>query len=138
MTIFISIVGLGLLILIHELGHFSASLALGMRPRKFYIGFPPAIVKRTRKGIEYGIGIVPLGGFVKIPGMHRPAPGDVDQALGRAVAEAPELEEPADRLRRALAVGRSRRCPSGARRHSPTSQAAVSGASRRHGRSRRA
>ena len=86
MTIFISIVGLGFLILIHELGHFSASLALGMRPRKFYIGFPPAIVKRMRKGIEYGIGIVPLGGFVKIPGMHRPAPGDVDQALGRAIA----------------------------------------------------
>ena len=105
MTIFISIVGLGFLILIHELGHFSASLALGMRPRKFYIGFPPAIVKRMRKGIEYGIGIVPLGGFVKIPGMHRPAPGDVDQALGRAIAEAPELEDPADRLRRALASG---------------------------------
>ncbi len=105
MTIFISIVGLGFLILIHELGHFSASLALGMRPRKFYIGFPPAVVKRMRKGIEYGIGVVPLGGFVKIPGMHRPAPGDVDQALGRAVAEAPELEDPADRLRRALASG---------------------------------
>lgn len=105
MTIFISIVGLGFLIFIHELGHFSASLALGMRPRKFYVGFPPAIVKRTRKGIEYGIGMVPLGGFVKIPGMHRPAPTDVDHALGRAVAEAPELERPTDRLRRALATG---------------------------------
>ena len=105
MTIFISIVGLGFLIFIHELGHFSASLALKMRPRKFYIGFPPAIVKRTRKGIEYGIGMVPLGGFVKIPGMHRPAPSDVDHALGRAVAEAPELERPTDRLRRALAAG---------------------------------
>jgi len=79
MTIFISIVGLGFLIFIHELGHFSASLALKMRPRKFYIGFPPAIVKRTRKEIEYGIGMIPLGGFVKIPGMHRPAAADVDQ-----------------------------------------------------------
>jgi len=105
MTIFISIVGLGFLIFIHELGHFSASLALGMRPRKFYVGFPPAIVKRTRKGIEYGIGMVPLGGFVKIPGMHRPAPADVDQALGRAVAEVPELERPAGQLRQALASG---------------------------------
>ena len=105
MTIVISIVGLGFLVFIHELGHFSASLALGMRPRKFYIGFPPAIVKRTRKGIEYGIGMIPLGGFVKIPGMHRPAPGDVDQALGRAVAEVPDLESAADRLRHALASG---------------------------------
>ncbi len=105
MTIFISIVGLGFLIFIHELGHFSASLALKMRPRKFYIGFPPAIVKRTRKGIEYGIGMIPLGGFVKIPGMHRPAPVDVDQSLGRVIEEAPGLGDDAERLRRALAIG---------------------------------
>ncbi|MEI7759201.1 MAG: site-2 protease family protein [Thermoleophilia bacterium] len=105
MTILISIVGLGLLIFIHELGHFSASLALRMRPRKFYIGFPPAVVKHTRKGIEYGIGMIPLGGFVKIPGMHRPAGTDVNQAFGRAVEEASALAGPADRLRRALDSG---------------------------------
>ncbi len=105
MSILVSIVGLGFLIFIHELGHFSASLALGMRPRKFYVGFPPAIVKRSRHGIEYGIGMIPLGGFVKIPGMHRPAPSDVDQAFGRAIEEAPDLEGATDRLRRALASG---------------------------------
>ena len=105
MTIFISIVGLGLLVFVHELGHFAASLALRMRPRKFYIGFPPAAVKRTRNGIEYGIGMIPLGGFVKIPGMHRPAPADVDPVFGRAVEEAPELAGAADRLRRSLGVG---------------------------------
>jgi regulator of sigma E protease len=105
MTIFVSIVGLGLLIFVHELGHFTASMALRMRPRKFYIGFPPAAVKRTRNGIEYGIGMIPLGGFVKIPGMHRPAPADVDPAFGRAVEEAPELAGAADRLRRSLGAG---------------------------------
>jgi regulator of sigma E protease len=104
-TIFIAIVGLGLLVFVHELGHFLASLALRMRPRKFYIGFPPAAVKRVHKGIEYGIGMIPLGGFVKIPGMHRPAPGDVDPVFGRAVEETPSLAGPADRLRRALASG---------------------------------
>ena len=78
MTIALSILGLGFLIFIHELGHFLVSLALGMRPRRFYIGFPPAIWKTTRNGIEYGLGAIPLGGFVKIPGMHRPAPVDVD------------------------------------------------------------
>ena len=52
-----------------------------MRPRRFYIGFPPAVVKHTRKGIEYGIGAIPLGGYVKIPGMHRPAPSDIDAHL---------------------------------------------------------
>ena len=87
-----------------------------MRPRKFYIGFPPAIVKRTHKGIEYGIGTIPLGGFVKIPGMHRPAAADVDPVFGRAIEEAPALAGEADRLRRALDVGRPRRGPRLARR----------------------
>jgi regulator of sigma E protease len=105
MTIFIAIVGLGLLVFVHELGHFVASVALRMHPRKFYIGFPPAAIKRTRNGIEYGIGVIPLGGFVKIPGMHRPASGDVDPVFGRAIEEAPGLAGEADRLRRALDAG---------------------------------
>jgi len=105
MTIALAIIGLGVLILVHELGHFVVSLALGMRPRRFYIGFPPAIWKTTHRGIEYGIGAVPLGGFVKIPGMHRPAPADADFAFGRAVDEAPQLSGPVTRLRNALAEG---------------------------------
>jgi regulator of sigma E protease len=104
-TIFVSILGLGLLILVHELGHFVVSLVLGMRPRRFYIGIPPAIWKTTRNGIEYGIGAVPLGGFVKIPGMHRPAPVDVDHGLGRVVGDAPALGGATNRLRAALAAG---------------------------------
>jgi regulator of sigma E protease len=104
MTIFVSIVGLGVLILVHEAGHFFVSLALGMRPRRFYIGFPPAVWKTTRRGIEYGIGAIPLGGFVKIPGMHRPAPVDVDTSLGRVLAAEPALAGTANRLRAALAA----------------------------------
>ena len=104
MTIFVAIVGLGVLILVHELGHFVVSLVLGMRPRRFYIGFPPAIWKHTRNGIEYGVGAIPLGGFVKIPGMHRPSPADVDMGIGRALREAPALEGAAARLRGALAA----------------------------------
>jgi regulator of sigma E protease len=105
MTIFVAILGLGLLVFVHELGHFSVSLALGMRPRRFYIGFPPAVWKTTRKGIEYGIGAIPLGGFVKIPGMHRPAPVDVDSGTARALQEAPSLGGAVSRLRNALAAG---------------------------------
>ena len=45
MSIFIAILGLALLILVHEAGHFFASLAVGLRPRRFYVGFPPAIVE---------------------------------------------------------------------------------------------
>ena len=76
-----AIVGLALLILIHEAGHFFVARAVGMTPRKFYLGFGPPIVKRIRGGVEYGIGSIPLGGYVKIPGMNRPAPGELDKLL---------------------------------------------------------
>jgi regulator of sigma E protease len=102
MSFFIAIVGLGFLVLVHEAGHFFASLAVGLRPRRFYLGFPPAVVKVKRHGIEYGVGAVPLGGFVSIPGMHRPIPHDADRRFARAVSEAPSLAPPYDRLRRAL------------------------------------
>jgi regulator of sigma E protease len=102
MSIFISILGLGFLILIHEAGHFFVARAVGMNPRKFYLGFPPALVKAKRKGIEYGIGAIPLGGYVKIPGMHRPAAGDLDVHFGRAVEEQPSLRRPLDALRERL------------------------------------
>ena len=103
MSIFVAILGLASLILIHEAGHFFTARAVGMRPRRFYIGFPPAIAKTTRNGIEYGIGAIPLGGYVKIPGMHRPAPGDADVYFGRALQQTPELVGPVQRLKRALA-----------------------------------
>jgi regulator of sigma E protease len=102
MSIAIAILGLGLLVLIHESGHFLASLAVGLRPRKFYIGFPPAVVRTKRGGVEYGIGAIPLGGFVTIPGMHRPVSHDAERRFARAVSEAPALAGPADRVRRAL------------------------------------
>ena len=105
MNVFVAILGLAFLILIHEAGHFFAAIAVGMRPRRFYIGFPPAVVKTVRNGIEYGIGAVPLGGYVKIPGMHRPAPADADVQFGRALHERPELAGPLQRLKRALAAG---------------------------------
>jgi regulator of sigma E protease len=101
-NIFIAILGLGLLVLVHEAGHFFASLAVGMRPRRFYVGFPPAVVKTTRRGIEYGIGAIPLGGYVKLPGMHRPLPRDVDASFGRALAEDPRLVASLERIKRRL------------------------------------
>ena len=87
MSFFVAVFGLLLLVAIHELGHFSAAKATGMRALRFYLGFPPAILKRTWKGTEYGIGAIPLGGFVKIPGMLRPESGDlydVEDVLGAA------------------------------------------------------
>jgi regulator of sigma E protease len=99
----IAIGGLALLVVIHEAGHFFVARAVGMRPRKFYLFFPPALVKTVRNGIEYGIGSIPLGGYVKIPGMHRPAAGDVDSHFARAVDESPWLARHLSDLKDALA-----------------------------------
>ena len=103
MSILVAILGLALLILIHEMGHFFTARGVGMRPRKFYIGFPPAAVKWTRNGIEYGLGVIPFGGYVKIPGMHRPAPSDLDVHFGPALYEEPRLLSDVERVKRLVA-----------------------------------
>ena len=105
MSILISILGLAVLILFHEAGHFFVARAVGMRPRRFYLGFPPALVKVTRNGIEYGVGAIPLGGYVKIPGMHRPAASDLDVQLAPALAEDTSLFPKVARVKRALEAG---------------------------------
>ena len=48
MSVAVAILGLAVLILIHEAGHFFVARAVGMRPRKFYLGFGPPLVKTTR------------------------------------------------------------------------------------------
>src|SRR5688572_29338961 len=104
MSIAIAILGLAFLIFIHECGHFFASLAVGLRPRRFYVGFPPAIAKVKKNNIEYAVGAIPLGGFVTIPGMHRPVAHDAERRFERAVADAPVLTGPYERIKRALAA----------------------------------
>lgn len=90
MGLIAAIVGLALLVMIHEAGHFYASRAVGMTPRKFYLGFGPPIVKVQRGLVEYGVGALPLGGYVKIPGMNRPSPGDLAATLPPEVREQQE------------------------------------------------
>jgi regulator of sigma E protease len=104
-SIFIAILGLAGLVLIHEAGHFFSARLVGMRPKRFYIGFPPALLKTTRNGIEYGLGAIPLGGYVKIPGMHRPAPSDLDTFFGPALYHESSLVGPVERLKRHVAAG---------------------------------
>ena len=104
MTWLVVAVGLTLLVFLHELGHFAVALAVGMRPRSFYIGFPPAVAKVRRKGIEYGLGALPLGGYVRIPGMHRPAARDLESFMTLALREEPKLSTHVQRIRRPLEV----------------------------------
>ncbi len=63
------ILGLSILVGLHELGHLVAAKAFGMRVEQYFIGFPPKLFSLKRGETEYGIGAIPLGGFVKISGM---------------------------------------------------------------------
>lgn len=63
------LLGLSILVGLHELGHLLTAKMFGMRVEKFSIGFPPKIVGFKWGETEYSIGAIPLGGFVKISGM---------------------------------------------------------------------
>jgi regulator of sigma E protease len=102
MTWLVVAAGLLLLVFLHELGHFSVALAVGNRPRGFYVGFGPMLASFKRNGIEYGLRLIPAGGYVRLPGMHRPAARDIEAFMGPALREDPGLAASVQRVRRAL------------------------------------
>ena len=66
----LAFVGFALLVILHELGHFSAAKAVGMRVERFSLFFPPTLFRKQVGETEYAIGAIPLGGYVKISGMN--------------------------------------------------------------------
>ncbi|MBN1527421.1 MAG: site-2 protease family protein [Thermoleophilaceae bacterium] len=70
MSWLLAFVGFALLVILHELGHFGAAKAVGMRVERFSLFFPPLIARKKVGETEYAIGSVPLGGYVKITGMN--------------------------------------------------------------------
>ncbi len=64
-----TIVVLGILVFIHEFGHFIAAKMVGIRVEKFSLGFPPKIVGKKIGETEYCLSWIPLGGYVKLSGM---------------------------------------------------------------------
>jgi regulator of sigma E protease len=76
---------LGVLIFVHELGHFLAARRLGVRVITFSLGFGPKLVKVVRGDTEYCISAVPLGGYVKMAGENPddPRSGNADEFLSK-------------------------------------------------------
>jgi regulator of sigma E protease len=66
----LAFLGFAALIVLHELGHFAAAKAVGMRVERFSLFFPPLLGRVRRGETEYAIGSIPLGGYVKITGMN--------------------------------------------------------------------
>jgi regulator of sigma E protease len=64
------VLGFCALVVLHEAGHFVVAKATGMRVERFFLFFPPKLFSFRRGETEYGVGMIPLGGFVKITGMN--------------------------------------------------------------------
>ncbi len=100
MTILATIVVLGVLIFVHELGHFMAAKSVGIEVQRFSIGLGPTIFGFRRGETEYVISWVPLGGYVKMGGMgdevmDRLEGGAEEGAEGGAIDE-PRQPRPSD------------------------------------------
>lgn len=67
-TILSTVIVLGILIFVHELGHFLVAKRSGVTVLRFSLGFGPKIVSMTRGGTEYRLSMIPLGGYVKMLG----------------------------------------------------------------------
>ncbi|HEV7734806.1 MAG TPA: RIP metalloprotease RseP [Candidatus Binatia bacterium] len=78
------IVALGVLVFVHELGHFTVAKRLGVKVLRFSIGFGPVLFARKRGETEYALSIMPLGGYVKMLGEEDDDEGDVASEPERA------------------------------------------------------
>jgi regulator of sigma E protease len=84
----LAFLGFAALIILHELGHFTAAKAVGMRVERFSLFFPPLLARVRRGETEYAVGAIPLGGYVKITGMN-PAEEIPPEAAHRAYYRQP-------------------------------------------------
>ena len=104
MTLLALIVVLGVLIFVHELGHFMAAKSVGIEVQRFSIGLGPTMFGFRRGETEYVISWVPLGGYVKMGGMDDAvmerleggAEEEVEEGAERAAAEEPRQPRPSD------------------------------------------
>lgn len=94
---FLTVLALLLIITFHEFGHFAVARKFGMKPTKFAIGFGPKIIAFTKNDVEYSLRLIPLGAFVKIPGMLK------DEELEEGVLES-QTYRAASAKHRALTV----------------------------------
>ena len=79
------VIGLGLVIFVHELGHFLVAKSVGIRVEQFALGFGPRLFGFKRGETEYRVNIVPMGGYVKMAGQEDFGPlGDQDEGDPRS------------------------------------------------------
>ena len=85
-TIISFVVVIGILILIHELGHFIVARWAGVGVERFSIGFGPVLLRWRGKETEYCLSVIPMGGYVKMMGEESPIEGGEAQPYDPAKA----------------------------------------------------
>src|ERR1700746_3330147 len=76
-------------IMLHEAGHFVTAKKFGMKVTQFFVGFGQTLWSRTRGGTEYGVKVIPAGGYVKIvvmPALEDVAPAEEPRSFRRQPA----------------------------------------------------
>lgn len=101
--IVIVLTGIALSIALHELGHFLPARRFGVKVTQFMVGFGPTLWSRTRGETEYGIKLIPLGGYIRMVGMFPPARAErsvrgrfavaIERARADALAEVSESDQ---------------------------------------------
>lgn len=87
-TTLLTIFGIGLVIFVHELGHFLAAKKVGVRVEVFSLGFGPRLFGFRRGPTDYRVSVVPIGGYVKMAGdIPGDGTGESDELLTRSVGE---------------------------------------------------
>ncbi len=82
------IIGLGIIVIVHEFGHFIAAKAFGVKVESFSVGMGPVLLHKTIKGTDYRLSLIPLGGYCGMKG---------EDAFQKAVeTDAPEMQDEPD------------------------------------------
>ena len=81
-TLLSFLVVIGVVVVVHEFGHFIAARSVGIRVERFSVGFPPRMIGRQVGDTDYCISWIPLGGYVKMAGMIDESMDDPEKITG--------------------------------------------------------
>ncbi|WP_446665490.1 M50 family metallopeptidase [Flexivirga sp. B27] len=98
--VIILLLGIGVSIALHELGHLTPAKLFGVKVTQYMVGFGPTVWSRRRGETEYGLKAIPLGGYIRMIGMFPPRPGEEDgyiraSSTGRFTQLADQMREDA-------------------------------------------
>ncbi|GAB3617856.1 site-2 protease family protein [Okibacterium endophyticum] len=102
--ILIIVVGLGLSIGLHEIGHLVPAKLFGVKVTQYMIGFGPTIWSKRRGETEYGVKAFPLGGYISMIGMFPPGKGESAHESSTGFFQQLNTEQAARRTRHGVAV----------------------------------